>query len=355
MESRTHAADPSEEVVLILATSGRDADVAKRVLAQGGIASKICRGLRELLSHIGEGSAAIIAIEDITGPNLSDLLDWVSSQPDWSDFPFIVLTFQSTSTEDHILSLMGNVAILERPFHSSTLSIATQGALRARRRQKSSEALIHELEAVSARQKVLIRELHHRVRNMLATIQGVMAVTSRSSDNIQEFTRSFSERLQSLARTHQLLTDDLFQSASLTHLLQQELTPFDDGLGNRFELRGPAVDLLSSLAVPFGMAIHELTTNALKYGALSTPSGRIIVHWDVQSVNGARELLLTWTERGGPLVRQPERRGFGTILIDRVLGPQARAQTRLTYDPAGVIFEMRAPLPEPEINEGRHA
>ena len=352
LESRKRATDQAHEVVLILATSGRDGDVAQRILGQSGVRSRICSGVAELTRSLASASAAIVAVEDLVGPQLSGLLEWVASQPDWSDFPFILLTFQNGVTDDRMLSLLGNVAILERPFHAGTLSVATLGALRARRRQKSSEAMIEELEAVSSRQKVLIRELHHRVRNMLATIQGVMAVTSRSSGNIQEFTRSFSERLQSLARTHQLLTDDLLQSASLSHLLTQELKPFDDGSGQRFALQGPAVDLPSSLAVPFGMAIHELTTNALKYGALSTPAGRILVHWDVHGLDGARELSVKWTERGGPIVRPPKRKGFGTILIDRVLGPQAQAKTRLIYDPGGIVFEMRAPLPDPDFNEG---
>ncbi len=344
--------EPAGEIVLILATGGRDGEVAQRILGSNGIQSRICRSVDELTSELHEASAAIVTIEELAGPHLGTLIEWVCRQPDWSDFPFILLTLQNSSSDESILMQLGNVAILERPFHAGTLVAATRGALRARRRQRTAEALIHEHEAISARQKVLIRELHHRVRNMLATIQGVMAVTSRSSGNIREFTRSFSERLQSLARTHQLLTDDLLQSASLIHLLQQELQPFDDGTGLRFELRGPPVDLPSSLAVPFGMAIHELTTNALKYGALSLPSGRIIVDWDIHTYDRARELSLRWMERGGPPVRPPQRRGFGTMLIDRVLGPQAQAQTLLTYDPDGVVFEMRSPLPEPEINEG---
>ena len=285
-------AEPAGEIVLILATGGRDGEIAQRILGSSGIQSCICRSVDELTSELHEASAAIVTIEELGGPHLRTIIEWVCKQPDWSDFPFILLTLQNSSTDESLLMQLGNVAILERPFHAGTLAAATRGALRARRRQRTAEALIHEHEAISARQKVLIRELHHRVRNMLATIQGVMAVTSRSSGNIREFTRSFSERLQSLARTHQLLTDDLLQSASLVHLLQQELQPFDDGAGLRFELRGPPVDLPSSLAVPFGMAIHELTTNALKYGALSLPSGRIIVDWHVQHVRPSRPRIV---------------------------------------------------------------
>lgn len=352
LESTPSTVEPAGELVLILASGGRDAEIAQRILTQSRIRSRVCASLDILTQELENASAAIVTIEDMAGPHMRRLSEWVREQPDWSDFPFVLLTFQNSSIDEGVLTRLGNVAILERPFHAGTLSAATRGALRARRRQKASEALIHEHEAISARQKVLIRELHHRVRNMLATIQGVMAVTSRSSGNIREFTRSFSERLQSLARTHQLLTDDLLQSASLIELLQQELKPFDDGSGLRFELRGPPVDLPSSLAVPLGMAFHELTTNALKYGALSMPSGRICVDWDIRALRGGRELSLRWTECGGPPVRPPQRRGFGTMLIDRVLGPQAQAETQLTYDPSGVIFEMRSPIPEPETNEG---
>jgi two-component sensor histidine kinase len=268
----------------------------------------------------------------------------VQGQPNWSDFPFVLLTFRHSPFDSKFVEMLVNAAVLERPFHPLSLAAAVRSALRARRRQKGAEALLLEHERVAARQKVLIRELHHRVRNMLATIQGVMSVTSRASGNVRDFTLAFSERLQSLARTHQLLTDDTFQSASLLDLLQQELQPYADSDARRFSLEGPPVDLPSILAVPFGMAVHELATNSIKYGALSAPSGRLSITWAVGGRGDDRELTFKWVETGGPEVRPPARNGFGTVLITRVLAPQSRAEVSMDYDPQGLIFEMRAPL-----------
>ena len=176
-------------------------------------------------------------------------------------------------------------------------------------------------------------------------MQGLLGATARSTKDVDTFYQSFSDRIVSLGKTHNLLTEDYWQTAPLRDLLQNELGHYNDGTANRITLEGPPVELAADLAVPTGMAIHELTTNATKYGALSLPSGRVTVSWSVDQRDAERVLELRWTESGGPLVKAPERKGFGSTLLQRVLAQQCNADVDITYEAEGLHFRMVAPLP----------
>lgn len=198
------------------------------------------------------------------------------------------------------------------------------------------------------RHALLIRELHHRVRNTLATVQGVMNSTARSSGTIEDFQEAFAGRISSLAKTHALLTEELKQSVSFRHLLDQELGPYGDAEGRRVHLEGPSVELPSPIAVPLGMAIHELTTNAAKYGALSDPRGCIAVNWRlVTGKDNGQAMLFEWQESGGPTVLPPSREGFGSMLIKRVLSQQMGADVEIAFDPGGLRLRLIVPVAQP--------
>lgn len=193
------------------------------------------------------------------------------------------------------------------------------------------------------KQSLLIRELHHRVKNTLSTVQAIMGTTARNTSSVEEFQKSFSGRLSALARTHALLTEDPEQSAPISGLLLSELEPFDDRSGRRIVLDGPKLVLPSQTAVPLGMAVHELTTNAAKYGALSDPKGSVAVRWR-EVDEGGRKLLLEWQERGGPPVQAPTREGFGTRLLKRLLSEQSGSDVRVDFPPEGVQVSVSLPL-----------
>lgn len=200
------------------------------------------------------------------------------------------------------------------------------------------------------RQTLLIRELHHRVKNTLATVQAIVGSTARTATDIESFYEAFVGRIKSLAHTHSVLTEATWQTASLTGLLVNELRPYAEvaeagGEDGRIVLQGPAIDLPSEIAVPVGMAIHELTTNAAKYGALSNRVGRVTVAWALEEGGPAGTLRLTWRESGGPPVQPPRRQGFGSRLLHRVLITQVQAEVLTDYSPDGFSLTMRAPLP----------
>lgn len=213
------------------------------------------------------------------------------------------------------------------------------------------------------RQALLIRELHHRVKNTLATVQAIVGSTARTASSIDSFYEAFVGRIKSLAHTHSVLTEATWQTADLRALLLSELRPYaeaqeeeapagkaDEGdveaaLDGRIRLDGPDTALPSEIAVPIGMAIHELTTNAAKYGALSNRRGRIAVSWAVLPGGPAGMLRFAWRESGGPPVEPPRRQGFGSRLLQRVLTTQVQAEVETLYAPDGFVLTMLAPIP----------
>ncbi|NIX76866.1 PAS domain-containing protein [Microvirga terricola] len=195
------------------------------------------------------------------------------------------------------------------------------------------------------RQQLLIRELHHRVKNTLATVQAIVGSTARTATSIDEFYQGFVGRIVSLARTHNLLTEDLWQKAALEDLIRTELGPYEDEARNRVTVEGPFVELPSEAAVPVGMAIHELTTNAAKHGALSTFGGAVEVKWSVEHSGEKPILHFSWTEQGGPRVAAPSQQGFGSRLLQRVLTTQLQADVKMDFRSDGLRFTMTMPIP----------
>lgn len=206
----------------------------------------------------------------------------------------------------------------------------------------SAQRDVTERHAFEERQTLLVRELHHRVKNTLATVQAVMNATARSSLSISEFTRALSGRITSLARTHALITEDLSQAASFEGLLRAEVDPYD--VRGRLTLQGPKVELPSELAVPVGMALHELTTNALRHGALADPNGQLAVTWWVENGPIGRCLRWNWDEHDGPPVGHPTREGFGHRLLNKVLAAQTKAEVEVAFESDGIRVRVRVPL-----------
>ena len=339
----------AEPPVLVFAPTGRDARVAAAILGEERIASRICADLADVMDGLDTAACAIITEEALLSSNRQTLAAWIAAQPPWSDFPFILLTQRGAEPKVQLTDLLGNVSVLERPFHPATLVMAARSAYRARRRQLEARAYLEERERTAERQTLLIRELHHRVKNTLATVQALLGASSRSATSVEAFYTAFSARVISLAKTHNLLTEDYWQQAPLHDMLMNELGPYNDSEGSRIILDGPRVDLIGDLAVPTGMAIHELTTNAAKHGALSVPEGRIRITWSVEAEAGRQVLCLDWTETGGPLTKPPTRKGFGSTLLQRVLKVQCEADLAFEYRPTGLRFTMRAPLPEKRV------
>lgn len=190
--------------------------------------------------------------------------------------------------------------------------------------------------------RLLVNELNHRVKNSLATIQAIAAQSFTGERGLPQAQEAFSSRIVALAEAHDLLTRENWEGAEL-HDVAARLADLHGGRA-RFELSGPAVRLSPKTALSLSMALHELATNAMKYGALSTPEGRIRLAWDLAPDPGAARLDLTWTERGGPPVKPPTARGFGSRLIERGLAAELSGSAAIDFRPDGVVCRIRALL-----------
>ena len=200
--------------------------------------------------------------------------------------------------------------------------------------------------AIEARQKLLLDELNHRVKNTLATVQSIAAQSLREAGDVESVRANFENRLIALSQAHNLLTRDGWRGANLAELALTELRPYCGPADDRIEMQGPAVWLAPNTAVALGMALHELTTNAVKYGALSVPEGRIVLDWVLAELNAdAERLTLSWREMDGPPVTPPTRRGFGTRLIVGGLAHQLDGDVKLDFAPDGVRCTISFDVP----------
>lgn len=191
------------------------------------------------------------------------------------------------------------------------------------------------------RQKLLVDELNHRVKNTLALTQAIAAQTLRTAESPQDFCRQFEARLHNLSQTHNLLNHTGWSGAALSAVLGAELAPYAELETPRFAITGDEVLLSPNSAVTLGMAFHELASNSAKYGAFSHPRGHIEVDW-LRSADD--RLRLRWQERGGPPVQTPRRRGFGISLLERGLAYQLGGRVQLEFQPEGIRCLMDLPL-----------
>ena len=199
--------------------------------------------------------------------------------------------------------------------------------------------------------RLLMRELTHRSKNLLAVIQAMARQTARHAGSIDNFVELFSARLQALARSHDLLVQESWHGASLTDMVRSQLGHHLDRENSQFTITGPDIFLKPEAAQNIGLAIHELSTNAAKYGALSVPTGHVTIAWARRPVEAGGGFELSWTEKGGPPVTTPTARGFGTLVIERNMARALDGEVTMTFAPAGLICHVT--VPEQHLTPGR--
>jgi len=195
-------------------------------------------------------------------------------------------------------------------------------------------------------QITMVAELNHRVKNILAIVQSVAAQTMRSSSTLENFADAFTGRLRALAVAHDILTETRWIGVGLNELLAAVLAPYRTPEDPRISTIGPAILLPARAVVPLSMVLHELTTNAVKYGALSTRRGRIGITWQV-SGDTEKSVELLWREQGGPAVKAAAAGGFGTTLIDHLIRHDLDGSTQVDFDPGGVRWTLAFPVRGP--------
>jgi PAS domain S-box-containing protein len=203
---------------------------------------------------------------------------------------------------------------------------------------------VTERKAAEDHVQFLMRELSHRSKNLLTVIQSIARRTARTATSMEEFETRFGRRLQGLAASHDVLVRNNWQGAPLADLLRQHLAPFGDIQSSRLELTGPEIVVTAEAAQAIGLAVHELATNAIKYGALSVPTGKIKVSWALDgNADASRNLLLNWTEEGGPPVVPPSHKGFGHVVVDDMIERSLNCKVAVDFAVSGLSWRVSIP------------
>src|SRR5215510_11020693 len=191
--------------------------------------------------------------------------------------------------------------------------------------------------------RLLLRELTHRSKNLLAVIQAMARQTARHTGSVETFLTQFGARLQALAASHDLLIRESWYGASLGELVRSQLGVYLDGVAAQVSIEGPAIAIKPEAAQNLGLALHELAVNAAKFGALSVPAGRVAITWNrLENVDGSA-VELDWREKLGPKVKARRRKGFGSIVIERNLARALDAKVELEFDPDGLHCHIVIP------------
>lgn len=190
--------------------------------------------------------------------------------------------------------------------------------------------------------RLLMREVNHRSKNLLALVQAIARQTATADP--EDFINRFQERIQGLSASQDLLMQSGWRGASIFDLINSQLAHFSHLIGDRISMQGPELVVNPAAAQALGMVLHELGTNAGKYGALSNNTGRVSITWQRQANAGGREFVMRWQESGGPEVRPPARQGFGSVVIEKMVGVSLGAMSELTFAPTGLDWRLHGPV-----------
>src|SRR5277367_4453255 len=210
--------------------------------------------------------------------------------------------------------------------------LLTQAEVDARTLLAQAGIDAREREAADKLQKLILEELHHRIKNTLATVSAIATQSLRNASSTQHAQHAIEGRLLALGRAHDLLLQARWSSANLRTIVRGAIEAFDNPDVAKFSIDGPDVQMASGAVIAIAMTLNELCTNTTKFGALSVPAGRVDIAWMLDPKT--QRLHLKWTERNGPEVRAPDNRSFGTRLVE-TLGKQLKGDVRLTYEPSG--------------------
>lgn len=240
------------------------------------------------------------------------------------------VTFPSSTTKEFLTAENGSLRLLLAQAAIDAKVLLAQAGIDAKER-----------EAADKLQKLILEELHHRIKNTLATVSAIASQSLRTATSLEHGRQAIEGRLVALGRAHDLLMQVSWGNASLVNTIRGATEPYDStGIG-RFSISGLDIGITSGAVIALALTFNELCTNTTKFGALSEPAGRVEIAWTIDK--GDQRFRLTWTERDGPLVKAPTRRSFGTRMMES-LGQQLHGEVQLAYVPIGFIYTLSVPL-----------
>jgi two-component sensor histidine kinase/CheY-like chemotaxis protein len=274
--------------------------------------------IAELQGMIGEGTLAVVTKDSLSPANEG----LTKARPD--------VSVDRSAEEESLTAENDSLRLLLEQAGIDAEVLLAQAGIDARER-----------EAADKLQKLILGEMHHRIKNTLATVSAIASQSLRTAKTIEHGQQSIEGRLIALGRAHDLLMQASWANASLTTIVRGAIEPYDGSSKPRFSIDGPDIGIASGAVIALAMTLNELCTNTTKFGALSVPAGIVDIKWTINA--SAQRLNLSWTEKSGPRVEAPNRVSFGTRMM-RSLGQQLNGDVQLSYHPAGFIYGLDVPL-----------
>lgn len=326
--------DQLNRPVLVVAPFRRDSKVLGEMLRNNGFEPRICPTPDLLARELAEDTPPIVVSQEgLTSGILALLSSHLAGQGQWSELPLILLLDREQRISPIAARLRAELigaklTFLQRPVRAVELMSAVQSAVTARRRQLQLRDYI-------SLQEELRHELNHRVKNALANVMAIYHLTKRQSGTLDQFTNAFEGRLSALSRVHSSLVA-MDEARDIVDVAETVLAPYRSAERNRLVVAGPPARLGPGSAVALALCLHELATNASKYGAFSVPEGSVELKWQLDQRESQTVAIIEWIESGGPPVVPPERQGFGTAFIQAAVRGSMRGSVAFDYAPTGL-------------------
>ena len=329
--------------VLVLAPYRRDGVYMEALLSEHGMRVRRCTDTGELVRGLSESPGVIVATHEALTPDVIEAISMhLLAQPNWSELPVVVLLDRSVA-HHRVRSLLdmawpgARQIYYQRPVASLELISGIQSALAVRRRQREVRDHID-------KEMEFRLELNHRVKNILATVASIFQMTRRGAHSVEELADDFEGRLSALSNVHASVFEAGGEAVSLARVIELTVLPYRRDDDSRIDLAGPDLLVAREAATTLALCLHELTTNAIKYGALSSDEGKVALTWHV--TDGLDQILtIEWAESGGPPVTQPARTGYGTRYLRSALSSLFGQAPAISYDVQGLRFTVGGALP----------
>lgn len=335
---------PDLSRTLILAPLRKDAEYLAELLARNALPAQVCRDSEELRAALRDPPGLLITTHEALGNGIVDVVaDHLAEQPDWSELPIIVLLDKSAPTSKIHAALRTSWArsrlmLYRRPVATLELLSGIQSLLLARLRQR-------EVREHLEREAELRRELNHRVKNILASVLSILQLTRRGAATVDQLAADFTGRLQALADVHSAVFRAGGETVDLFDVVELTLAPYRNGTGaTRVHVDGPSLTVSREAGTTIALSLHELVTNALKYGALSVTEGSVTLRWRVDGSGADARFQMEWVEQGGPPVKVPERTGYGTRYLRAALTGLLGSEPEIEFDASGLRLTVSGAL-----------
>jgi two-component sensor histidine kinase len=328
--------------VLVLAPFRKDADYIAAFLREQKIEVEAAKADDDLVEHLTRSPGIIVITHEALNPQVvASVAAHLTAQPDWSEVPIIVL-LERTAPIARIRNQLqkswpgSRLLFHTRPIAPLELVNGIQSNLLVRLRQRQVRDSIE-------RERELRLELNHRVKNILASVTSIFQMTRRGATTVEDLASDFTGRLQALSNVHTAVFQAGGEEVSLSAVIDLTVSPYNSDGVSRINVSGPELVVSRDAGTTLALCLHELITNAIKYGALSQPDGHVEIVWTVAESAGS-DFSLNWTEVGGPAVREPTRQGYGTRYVRSALGSLFGTSPEIDFAPAGFRCSVSGPL-----------